>query len=133
MRPLGRRIYSLIGISVVVMLISGTMLVLTALADEGSTSGSDLCVSGQTREQIAKAAYQDFIAKLTANPGIGDTSKVDSGVKSALSQMVEERRQSGKLTQDQTDKLKQRIYAEEFSGGFRGLLGGRHSPRMMGK
>jgi hypothetical protein len=58
---------------------------------------------------------------------------VDSGVKSALSQMVDERRQSGKLTQDQADKLKQRINAEEFSGGFRGLLGGRHGPRMMGK
>jgi hypothetical protein len=115
------------------MLISGAMLVWRALADEGSTSGSDPSPSGQACEQTAKAAYQDFIAKLTANPGIGDTSKVDSGVKSALSQMVDERRQSGKLTQDQADKLKQRINAEEFSGGFRGLLGGRHGPRMMGK
>ena len=73
MRPLGRRIYYLIGISVIVMLISGAMLVWRALADEGSTSGSDPSPSGQVREQTAKAASQDFIAKLTANLGIGDT------------------------------------------------------------
>ncbi|CCF86213.1 conserved exported hypothetical protein [Nitrolancea hollandica Lb] len=133
MRPLGRQIYYLIGVSVVVMLIAGAMLVMPALADEGPASNSSHSPSGQTREQNAKAAYQDFITKLAANLGINDTAKVNSGVKSALSQMVDERQQNGTLSQAQADRLKQRINAEEFPGGFPGMMGGHHGPGMIGK
>ncbi len=133
MRPLGRQIYYLIGVSVVVMLIAGAMLVMPVLADEGPVSSLAPSPNGQTREQNAKAAYQDFITKLAANVGISDSAKIDSGVKSALSQMVDERQQDGKLSQAQADRLKQRINAEEFPGGFPGMMGGHHGPGMMGK
>lgn len=129
MRPLGRRIYYLIGVSVFVMLIAGAMLVVPALADDGQASSSSPSPSGQT-QQHAKSVYQDFITKLAANLGISDTSKVDSGVKSTLSQMVDERQQAGKLTQAQADKLKQRINNGTFPGG---ILGGRPGLKAMGR
>ncbi len=133
MRPLGRQIYYLFGVSVVVMLIAGAMLVMPVLADDGLAAGSAPSPSGQTREQNAKAAYQDFITKLAANLGISDSGKVNSGVKSALSQMVDEWQHEGKLSQAQADKLKQRINGEEFPGGFPGMMGGHHGPGMIGK
>lgn len=133
MRPLGRKIYYLIGVSIVVMLIAGAMLVMPVLADEGPAAGSNPSPNGQTREQNAKAAYQDFITKLAANLGISDTATVNSGVKSALSQMVDERQQDGTLSQAQADMLKQRINAEEFPSGFPGRMGGHHGHWMIGK
>ena len=78
MRPLGRQIYYLIGVSVVVMLIAGTMLVVPVLADEGPISEPDSSPSRQTHKKDAKAAYQDFITKLAANLEISDSAKVDN-------------------------------------------------------
>ncbi len=101
------------------------MLVVPVLADEGQTSGSDSSPKGQTHEQNT--------TKRAANLDIGDSAKVDNGVKSALSQMVAERQQDGKLSQEQAEKLKERINSGEFPGGFPGSVGNYHGPRMMGK
>lgn len=133
MRPLGRQIYYLIGISVTVMLISGAMLVMPALADDDPASGSAPSPTGQTREQNTDAAYDDFISKLAANLEISDTATVDRGIKDALSQMVDERQKEGKLSQRKADTLKQRINAEEFPRDFPGIKWGHHGHRMMGR
>jgi hypothetical protein len=110
MGRLGRRIYYVIGASVLGVLIVGIVL-----------AGAVFAQGGQAQQQNGKAVYQDFITKLANNLGITDSSKVDTAVKTTLSQLVDERQAAGNLTQEQANKLKQAINSPDFPQSLRGV------------
>ncbi len=110
MGRLGRRIYYVIGASVLGVLIVGIVL-----------AGAVFAQGGQAQQQNGKVVYQDFITKLANNLGITDSSKVDMAVKTTLSQLVDERQAAGNLTQEQANKLKQAINSSDFPQSLRGV------------
>src|SRR5919202_862441 len=110
MERLGRRIYYLIGASVLGVLIVGIVL-----------AGAVFAQGGQAQPQNGKAVYQDFVTKLANNLGIADASKVDTAVKTTFNQLVDERQAAGNLTQEQATKLKQAINSPDFPQSLRGV------------
>jgi polyhydroxyalkanoate synthesis regulator phasin len=86
-----------------------------------------MAFAGTDRDQNGKpdiaAMYQDFIAKLAANLGVGE-DQVKDALEATKGQMVDEAVQKGELTQEQADKMKS---GEGF--GFFGVGPGRgHGP-----
>lgn len=107
-----------------VMALASVVTVGTVLAETPTpTSGA-----GQT-------AYQNFLDKLAANLGVQvDTLK--NAITKTQTQIVDEQVQSGKLTQEQADKIKDRIQNGQgwfgFKGGFVGPKGWKGGPKLNG-
>lgn len=91
--------------------------------------------SGATAASGAGARlYTDFVSKLASNLGNLDTAKVDTAVRDALKQMVDEAQQSGLIGANEAATLKSQIDSSNFPGDLVGDLRGRFGGRggMMG-
>jgi hypothetical protein len=122
MERLGRRIYYLIGASVLGVLIVGIVLAGAVFAQGGQAQPQAVFAQGgQAQPQNGKAVYQNFVTKLANNLGIADASKVDMAVKTTFNQLVDERQAAGNLTQEQATKLKQAINSPDFPQSLRGV------------
>jgi hypothetical protein len=64
--------------------------------------------------------YDDFVAKLAANLGQTDATKVDAAIRATLKQTIDEQQAAGDLTADQATALKQRIDTADVPLGFMG-------------
>lgn len=93
-------------------------------------SSSTPPAASASTDAASQAAYKSFVAKLTANLGLSDTTKVDAAIKTTLKQMVDEAFSAGNISAKEQASLKAEIDSsadpanllnlEEISGGDHG-------------
>lgn len=65
------------------------------------------------RNAALTQSYDDFLAKMAANLGVGDATQVDLAIRTSLKQMIDESAAAGDLTAEQATTLKERVDASE--------------------
>lgn len=63
--------------------------------------------------------YSDFVAKLAANLGNLDATKVDTAIRTTLKQMVDEQLTAGNISANEATSLKSQIDSSTFPAGLR--------------
>ena len=103
---------------------------LTAAQDAARTSAitTETTEVESTREDVLLQRQEladDFLAKLTANPGLSDPAGVETAFKETLTQMIDERRAAGEISANRAEELMTRIDgADSIVGlGLRGFGG----------
>lgn len=97
-----------------------TVIVVVALVLAIAVGGAAFAASGPRTGAAGANLYQDFIARFAANLGV-EQDKVTAALDATKKQMLDEAVQSGRLTQEQADKMASRKGADlGWIGGFHG-------------
>jgi Arc/MetJ family transcription regulator len=93
-------------------------LLLVLVARQETISGLVGAQSGTPTAETDKntaltQSYDDFLAKMATNLGVGDAAQVDVAIRTTLKQMIDDSAAAGELTAEQATLLKERVDSSE--------------------
>lgn len=122
-QPFGRRTMIAGAAGLGIATVAGASLVAAQATPEPSDPATDDMATDDTafadREAVAAERYDTFVTELAAALAISDTATVDTGIRTALTAMVEARLAAGEISADDAETL-----TTEIASAPAPLLGG---------